>query len=157
MSSQVAVSPRYLALLELLRAADTVWNASRAFFARWDLHPSQFNVLNVLRDQPRGLSQTELSHTLVMHRSNLTGLVDELETRGLVRRHAAPGDRRSWRVVLTPGGRRLLRAVLPSYFEQIEAALAHIPCARARLLTADLRRVREHALQLTRPPPPLRV
>ena len=27
----------YQALVQLLRAANTVWDASRAFFARWDL------------------------------------------------------------------------------------------------------------------------
>ena len=53
--------PGYRALMELLRAADTVWNASRLFFERWDLSPSQFNVLNLLRLNPSGLSQTDPS------------------------------------------------------------------------------------------------
>src|SRR6266496_1133102 len=44
--------PRYQALLQLLRTAEALWNASRNFFARWDLSPSQFNVLNLLYDQP---------------------------------------------------------------------------------------------------------
>ncbi len=153
MEAPIVTGPRYEALLELLRAADAVWNASRAFFARWELSPSQFNVLNVLRDQPLGLNQTELSQTLVMHRSNLTGLVDQLESRGLVRRREAPGDRRSWRVVLTAEGHRLLRAILPPYFERIEAALAHLSLPRARRLATDLRRVRKQALNPNRPDP----
>ena len=41
--------PRYQALIELLRTAENLWNASRVFFARWELSPSQFNVLNLLR------------------------------------------------------------------------------------------------------------
>src|ERR1035437_23608 len=80
--------PGYRALMELLRTADTVWNASRAFFERWDLSPSQFNVLTLLHLTPDGLSQTDLSRQLIMHRSNLTGLVDRLEKRGLVARQA---------------------------------------------------------------------
>src|ERR1035438_1816121 len=71
--------PGYQALMELLRTADTLWNASRVFFERWDLSPSQFNVLNLLHLNPEGLSQTDLSRQLIMHRSNLTGLVDRLE------------------------------------------------------------------------------
>src|SRR5208283_3859752 len=90
----------YQALVQLLRAADTVWNASRAFFARWDLSPSQFNVLNLLERNPRGLSQTELSRQLIMHRSNVTGVVDRLEERRLVKREDAADDRRAYRVVL---------------------------------------------------------
>src|SRR5437870_315594 len=100
--------PRYEALLQLLRTAESLWNASRLFFGRWDLSPSQFNVLNVLEGQREGLSQIELSRQLLMHRSNVTGLVDRLQTRGFVRRDESPGDRRSYRVVLTPPGRKLL-------------------------------------------------
>ena len=46
--------PSYRVLMELLRTADTVWNASRVFFERWDLSPSQFNVLNLLHLNPAG-------------------------------------------------------------------------------------------------------
>src|SRR5439155_27087571 len=35
--------PRYRALLQLLRTAETLWNSSRLFFVRWELSPSQFN------------------------------------------------------------------------------------------------------------------
>lgn len=149
MKSNAAARPRYTALLELLRTADVVWNASRAFFAGWKLHPSQFNVLNLLRDQPAGLTQTELSRALIMHRSNLTGLVDQLEARGLVKRRAAPDDRRSWRVVLTPDGAKLVSAILPAYHEKAEAACDQIPLTRARALAADLARIRHRARELT--------
>jgi DNA-binding MarR family transcriptional regulator len=117
MGSRLAsAAARYQALLELLRAADAIWNGSRALFGKWNLGPSQFNVLNLLRGNPSGLSQTDLGRRLIMHRSNITGLVDRLEQRGLVRRQEAAGDRRAYRVMLTPGGRRLLRKVLPEYF-----------------------------------------
>src|SRR6201997_3396150 len=90
--------PRYQALLELLRTAETLWNASRVFFARWDLSPSQFNVLNLLHEQPEGCTQISLSRQLIMHRSNITGLVDRLEARGLVLRQENPADRRAFNV-----------------------------------------------------------
>src|SRR5580698_5762227 len=95
-----APGPRYQALIELLRTAENLWNASRVFFARWDLSPSQFNVLNLLQDHPAGLTQAELSRSLIMHRSNATGLIDRLEGRGLVRRTDDPEDRRAFKVVL---------------------------------------------------------
>src|SRR5512140_1215944 len=109
--------PGYRALMELLRTADTVWNASRVFFDRWDLSPSQFNVLNLLHLNPGGLSQTDLSRQLIMHRSNLTGLVDRLEKRGLVARREVAADRRAYSVVLTAAGSRLLCEILPQYYQ----------------------------------------
>jgi DNA-binding MarR family transcriptional regulator len=137
-------SPRYQALLQLLRTADTVWNASRAFFERWNLGPSQFNVLNLLHEHPGGLSQTELSRQLIMHRSNITGLVDRLEKRGLVRRQDVAADRRAYRVVLTRAGAELLREILPRYYEGAEQVWSALSARRASELVADLRQVAEN-------------
>jgi MarR family 2-MHQ and catechol resistance regulon transcriptional repressor len=135
-------------LLEVLRAAEALWNASRVFFSRWDLSPSQFNVLNLLRDEPAGLSQTDLSRRLIMHRSNLTGLVDRLEERGLVARRERAADRRAWEVVLTPGGRHLLERILPRYYRVAEEACNGLAPARARSLAVELRRLGAHAGEL---------
>jgi DNA-binding MarR family transcriptional regulator len=140
--------PGYRALMELLRTADTVWNASRVFFERWDLSPSQFNVLNLLRLTPAGLSQTDLSRQLVMHRSNLTGLVDRLEKRGLVARREVAADRRAYSVVLTTAGIRLLRDILPRYYEEAARVWDRLPARRAAELIADLEQVAENAQQI---------
>ena len=137
--------PGYRALMELLRTADTVWNASRVFFERWDLSPSQFNVLNLLHLSPAGLSQTDLSRQLIMHRSNLTGLVDRLEKRGLVARREVAADRRAYSVVLTAAGARLLRDILPRYYEDAARVWDRLPIRRAAALIADLQQVARNA------------
>lgn len=138
-------SPRYRALLQLLRAADTLWHSSRVFFAEWDLSPSQFNILNLLRLSPDGLSQSDLSRELITHRSNVTGLIDRLERRGLVRRRDVASDRRAYQVVLTPAGRRLLEAILPRYYEGAARICEHLTPRRAAGFIADLERVTANA------------
>jgi DNA-binding MarR family transcriptional regulator len=130
--------PRYSALIELLRTAESLWNASRIFFARWDLSPSQFNILNLLCDQPDGCTQIELSRQLIMHRSNVTGLVDRLEGRGLLRRTENPTDRRAFNVILTPAGKKLIREIQPHYYAAAETVWGRIPIARAHELVAEL-------------------
>jgi MarR family 2-MHQ and catechol resistance regulon transcriptional repressor len=137
--------PRYDALIELLRTAENLWNASRAFFARWDLSPSQFNVLNLLQDHAAGLTQVELSRRLIMHRSNVTGLVDRLEARRLVRRKDDPADRRAFNVVLTPAGRKLLQQIEPHYYRAAETVWGRISPARAHQLVAELSSVTANA------------
>ncbi len=139
--------PGYRALMELLRTADTVWNASRVFFEQWDLSPSQFNVLNLLRLSPAGLSQTDLSRQLIMHRSNLTGLVDRLEKRGLVARRDVASDRRAYSVVLTPAGGKLLARILPRYYEGAAGLWERLPARRAAELIADLQQAARNAEQ----------
>ena len=133
-----APGPRYQALIELLRTAESLWNASRVFFARWDLSPSQFNILNLLHDQADGCSQIELSRQLIMHRSNVTGLVDRLETRGLLQRRPNPTDRRAFNVVITAAGIKLLRQIQPHYFAAAETVWENMPVERSRQLVAEL-------------------
>jgi len=140
-----APGPRYAALLQLLRTAEGLWESSRLFFAEWDLSPSQFNVLNLLRDHREGVSQVELSRDLIMHRSNVTGLVDRLEKRGLVKRTADPGDRRVHRVKLTAAGKALLKRVLPRYYDAAEAVLGHLSPGKAERLVGDLERISRNA------------
>ncbi|HMO66682.1 MAG TPA: MarR family transcriptional regulator, partial [Verrucomicrobiota bacterium] len=147
-----AETARYAALLQLLRTAEDLWNASRVFFARWDLSPSQFNVLNLLREQPDGLSQAEFSRLLVMHRSNATGLVDRLELRGLVRRTNDPADRRAYRVLLTPAGRRLVESILPEYHDAAERVWEGVSPGHAEHLLDDLRRLATNAAAITGAP-----
>ncbi|MEI7729859.1 MAG: MarR family transcriptional regulator [Verrucomicrobiota bacterium] len=140
--------PRYEALLGLLHTAETVWNASRLFFVRWDLTPSQFNILNLLDSQPEGVSQVELSRRLIMHRSNVTGLIDRLEARKLVQRRDLADDRRAYRVVLTTAGRKLVQDILPHYYAAAEAVWGDLPAARACKLAAELTKVSSNAEQL---------
>lgn len=139
MSGQLKIpGPRYQALLQVLRTAETLWESSRVFFSRWDLSPSQFNLLNLLCEAPDGLSQVELSRALIMHRSNITGLLDRLEKRGLAKRRPFPGDRRAYRVVVTVSGRRLISEILPVYHAAAEAVWGRVSAGRARQLARDL-------------------
>ncbi len=133
--------PRYRALLQLLRTAETLWNVSRLFFARWDLSPSQFNILNLLCDRPDGCTQIELSRLLIMHRSNVTGLVDRLEARGLVQRRDSAHDRRVYRVILTAAGKKLLQQILPRYYAAAEEVWGALPARRANQLINELTRI----------------
>lgn len=144
---------RYRALLQLLRTADAIWNASRLFFQEWDLSPSQFNVLNLLHSSPEGLSQSELGRQLITHRSNVTGLVDRLEARGLVQRKEAAGDRRAYRVVLTRAGSALLKQILPCYYEKADRVWDGVSSGRISELLTALDHVARNTSHAVKNPP----
>jgi DNA-binding MarR family transcriptional regulator len=139
---------RYEALLKLLGTADAIWNASRVFFEQWELSPSQFNVLNLLHSHPEGLSQSNLGRQLITHRSNVTGLVDRLEKRGLAQRREAAGDRRAYRVVLTGAGSKLLKDIFPHYYEKATQVWDGIPAGRISELLAALDHVARNAAEV---------
>nr|WP_190136854.1 MarR family transcriptional regulator [Streptomyces longispororuber] len=70
--------------------------------ARENLTASQGKTLSVLRRGPAAMRV--LAELLACDASNMTGIVDRLEKRGLVRREPSPGDRRVKNVVLTAEG-----------------------------------------------------
>ena len=80
-----------------------------------------------------------------MHRSNVTGLVDRLEQRGLVKRREVDGDRRAYRVVLTREGIELMRKVLPRYHEGAARIWENLSNERAAALITDLKLAAENA------------
>jgi len=136
---------RYATLLQLLRTADVLWDASRVFFERWEITPAQFNLLNLLADTAEGMTQSDLSRELLTHRSNITGLVDRLEDRGLVKRREQAGDRRAWRVVLTGAGRRLVAEILPHYHRAAERLWEGAQAADPERLGVALRQIAGNA------------
>jgi DNA-binding MarR family transcriptional regulator len=71
----------------------------------FDLAPQQMIALRMLGAGPRKMS--ELADALFCDNSNVTGIVDRLEERELVRREAAKGDRRVKLLVLTKEGERM--------------------------------------------------
>jgi DNA-binding MarR family transcriptional regulator len=75
--------------------------------AEFDLSAPQARALHHLRE-PRTMG--ELADMLCCDASNVTGIVDRLEARGIVERQVVPGDRRVKRIVLTADGRSLWRA-----------------------------------------------
>lgn len=74
--------------------------------AEHEMPVAQFQILRVLWKHD-GLSQTELSEHIEVERSALTGVFDDLERRGIVRRKRSTSDRRRHTVHLTKYGRSL--------------------------------------------------
>ena len=79
--------------------------------AQFDLSPIQCHVLHLI-EPGRPLPMSRLADTLSCDASSVTGLVDRLESRGLVRRRSSPQDRRVRVLQLTPTGARLRTQLL---------------------------------------------
>jgi DNA-binding MarR family transcriptional regulator len=105
-----------------------------AIASELDLHPAQSGALmQMSEDEP--LSMHQLAANLHCDNSNVTGIVDRLEARGLVERRAHEHDRRVKQVVLTPLGAELR--------ERIKAGMRTAPEALTRLSPADQRTLRD--------------
>jgi len=96
------------------------------------LSPPQGIVLRFL-DQPRPMG--ELAAMMRCDNSNMTGIVDRMEERGLVRRASAEGDRRVKLIELTEEGERVR--------DEMARLIAEPPEPIANLSTADQRTLRD--------------
>jgi DNA-binding MarR family transcriptional regulator len=109
--------------------------------AELELSPAQCHLLNVI-DPERPMPMGQLAGALACDASNVTGLVDRLETRGLVARRPSEADRRVKVLVLTPLGVKI-RTLLVERITSPPEALARLTAAEQRALAELLRRLME--------------
>ncbi|MCC6315739.1 MAG: cytochrome P450 [Thermomicrobiales bacterium] len=110
-------------ILELLPplgrwATERVQRVGEAF----DLSLRQYAVLRAIRDGVT--SPGELARRWQVTGAVITGLVDRLERRGLVRREADPADRRRQRLALTDDGRQAAATVERALVDELAGELA---------------------------------
>lgn len=87
----------------------------------YGLTPFHWLVLNCLWEQD-GLPTCVLGERLRQVGGTLTGVLDRMEERGLVRRERDQNDRRIWRIWLTQAGQQL-EAVLPTHAVKLRERL----------------------------------
>jgi DNA-binding MarR family transcriptional regulator len=121
-----------------------VWLASRATADLLDaalapagLDGDEFAIYSVLAAAP-AITPTELARWMAAPPTTVSSYVKRFEARGHVRREPNPSDRRSYRIKLTPAGRRAHRAGAELFGPMrsgVEAALgAHLDEVREALL-----------------------
>jgi DNA-binding MarR family transcriptional regulator len=94
----------------------------------------RFDVMAALDRSPEGLTMGELSRKLLVSNGNVTGLVRQLESQGLVSAAAAANDRRASIVALTNEGRTVFADLAKSHHAWLKAMLSGLPPDRQKLL-----------------------
>ncbi len=107
--------------------------------AEHGLTPMQAMLLDRLADGVAS-PQTELAKSMNCDTSNLTGLVDALESRGLVERTTPANDRRVRAVITTESGREL-RATLSRRLRERNPVLGRLSAVEQRQLSGLLERL----------------
>ena len=122
---EAALAESLRADVALVRLSFLVQAIYAELCAKHDLSPAQAQLLCVIKDQPRGM--TELAGMLRLERPGLSGLVDRIERRGLVRRGAVEHDRRAVMLTPTPSGKRVVEAFYAEVSDRLLEAVAHLP------------------------------
>lgn len=106
------------------------------------LAPMQLHALRLI-EPGDGVPMSSLAGKLFCDASNVTGIVDRLEARGLIERRPSPKDRRVKLLVLTEEGARL-REIAYRQMSQPPPAIAALPPEHKRALRDALRAAFEH-------------
>lgn len=118
----------------LVRIAFLVQSIYAKTAAAHDLTPQQAQLLCIVGDQPRAMS--ELVQMFRLDKSSVSGLVDRVEQRGLVTKRASDTDGRAVVVALTSEGARRGRAFRAETERQLSDVLSNIdPPQRSTLGT----------------------
>ena len=102
-----------------------------------------YDVLLELNGAPsRRLRMQDLAERVVLSRSRVSRIVDELAARGLVERLPDPDDGRASLAHLTDEGRTAFRRVAPKYLRGIEEHFGqHLDAEERRVIAEGLQRV----------------
>jgi DNA-binding MarR family transcriptional regulator len=131
------------ASLGLVRTNDRLQIRFARLFREYDLTPSQYNVLRILRGEGKPLPVLEIADRTIAVVPGITGLVDRLEHGGFVNRVRCEKDRRVIYVALTEKGVQTLARLDEPVLRLHQQLMGHLSPAELRELIRLLEKARE--------------
>lgn len=142
LTTKSAAKEDYLPLMrELVRA----YQAFAAYDARGyresGLTVPQADVIFTLGNTD-GMTFSEIGERTLITKGTLTGVIDRLEGKGLVRRKASSNDRRCTQVCLTPKGNRVFEKEFPRQIDYLKQRFMNLSKADKQIALEMLRKIR---------------
>jgi DNA-binding MarR family transcriptional regulator len=138
------VSMEEEAFLNLQRTANTLLQAITRSLKSYDLTPTQYNVLRILRGSyPETLTCGDIGARMVTPDPDVTRLLDRLEKRELVRRARDTADRRVVRAGITAIGLEVLEQLDDPVPEWLNGCLGHLSKAELTTIIELMEKARE--------------
>ena len=132
--------------LRLLTCTQLVEKQVRSLLReRFDTTLPRFDLMAQLERSPAGLKMNELSRRMMVTGGNVTGITDQLVSEGLVERIDVEGDRRAYRVRLTPKGRKQFNDMARQHENWIVQAFSGLTDKDMGTLHKLLGKVKDHA------------
>jgi DNA-binding MarR family transcriptional regulator len=131
------------AFLNIARTAAVLEHALAQALKPYDITPTQYNVLRILRGAgPGGLCRSEVGERLVRPVPDVTRLLDRMEEAHLLVRTRGDQDRRYVTTRIAPAGLKLLDRLDPEIGRIHSNHLGHVPRAHLQQLIELLTAVR---------------
>ena len=99
---------------------------------------TQFDVIATLGNQPP-MTCKELGEKTLVTKGTLTGVLERLESKGILERKLNPEDARSQMIRLTVEGQKLFEKVFPAHLQHLEDAFKKLNVEKLELLRTSLK------------------
>jgi MarR family transcriptional regulator, 2-MHQ and catechol-resistance regulon repressor len=141
--SKAAAQEAFIPVMrELVRAYQAFYDYSAQHIRELGLTPPQFDVICTLGNTD-GMSMSKLGEKTLITKGTLTGIIDRLERKGLVRREVPEENRRSFTVVLTLEGEKVFEEVFPAHIAYLKKCFADLTPADMERVQATLKALRD--------------
>ena len=136
------------AMLNIVVTGTLLQREGGSLMRQFGLTDTQFNILMLLKYQSENgrINQTQLGNMLLIHRSNITGIIDRMEKAGLVRRIADSEDRRVNYIEMTDKGKETLEDAHTVYHQRLDEVMSALSESDNRKISALLEVIRQQLL-----------
>lgn len=124
----------------VMHAGMRLFKEADSFYRSLELTGVQYNVLRVLEAAAAPIPQQEIANRVLASRANVTSLLDQLESKGLIERQPCE-DRRVKRVCLTPKAQALLERTYADVLELSARLMARLTEEEKGTLLALIRKL----------------
>ena len=141
-SQKASQEPALALLRELVKAYQAFYAYDDAHIRQLGLTMPQFDVIATLGNT-QGMMMSQLAEKTLVTKGTLTGIIDRLEKKGLVRREVPPDNRRCFIVMLTPEGQELFEEIFPTHIAHLKECLSSFSPEEMAHLQTGLHRLRQ--------------
>lgn len=125
------------AMRRIIRSVDL---HSKELYTRFQITTPQMVCLLTV-SVSKEITLSKLASEVSLCASTVTGIVDRLEARGLLRRRRTTSDRRKITVVITAAGKRLVAAAPPLLQDKFSSRLSALPELEQVTIALSLERI----------------
>ena len=134
---------KFLPLLrELVTTYQTFMDYSVPHIQNMGLTHPQFDVIATLGNQPP-MTCKELGKKTLITKGTLTGILERLEAKSLIKKYSNTEDARSYKVGLTKEGQKLFDKSFPAHLKHLEKAFGKLSKKELEATAALLKSLRE--------------
>jgi MarR family transcriptional regulator, 2-MHQ and catechol-resistance regulon repressor len=130
-----------LPFLILMQTSKAIHDRIKEEMTKNKLGITEFSVLEVLYQKGKQTIQ-QIGNCILVSSGSMTYVIDKLEQRGLLSRHACPDDRRVIHVTLTDDGNELMNYIMPKYHMFVNQMFDSLDSDEAETLVQLLKKVR---------------